>query len=270
MTITPDAPIGVFDSGVGGLSILQALRVELPSEPFVYLADSGHAPYGERDAAHVVERSAAMARHLLDRHQIKALVIACNTATAAAILLLRQQYPELPIIGVEPALKPAAACSLTRRIGVLATRGTLASAKFAGLLESLQVQAEFVCKPCDGLADAIERDDIAKIESLCADYTQSMGDFGGSVGQMDTLVLGCTHYPFAKTRLRALLGAQVQLIDSGQPVARQTRRVLQARSLLASNGAQEIKFYTTGQTDILRLAVRRWLRSDSRIDKVGT
>jgi glutamate racemase len=266
MGITPDAPIGVFDSGVGGLSILKALLAELPSEDFVYVADSGHAPYGERDPAHVIERSGTIARHLLDQFQIKALVIACNTATAAAIHLLRQQYPDLPIIGVEPALKPAAASSQTRRIGVMATRGTLASAKFGTLRDSLQSRAEFICQPCDGLADAIERDDTVKIETLCADYTKAMGEFGTAPGQMDTLVLGCTHYPFAEARLRALLGSQVQLIDSGAPVARQTRRVLDTHAMLTRNGAQDIQFYTTGQADILQTAVQRWLHLESTVE----
>ena len=142
-------PIGVFDSGIGGLSILQALRAELPAEDFVYVADSGHAPYGERDAAHVIGHSQAITRHLLAQHHIKALVVACNTATAAAIHLLRQQYPYLPIVGVEPALKPAAQLSQTRRVGVMATRGTLESAKFRVLLDALQGQADFILQPCE-------------------------------------------------------------------------------------------------------------------------
>lgn len=156
-------PVGVFDSGVGGLSILKALRAELPHEDFVYVADSGFAPYGERDESFVVERSRKIIRHLLAPDlAIKALVIACNTATAAAIHLLRQDYPLLPIIGVEPALKPAVVNSETGRIGVMATRGTLNSRKFGALLDSLAGQASFVCQPCDGLADAIERDDVSK------------------------------------------------------------------------------------------------------------
>ncbi len=194
-------PIGVFDSGIGGLSILQALRAELPFEDFVYIADSGHAPYGERGDGFVAARSQAITTHLLTRHHIKALVIACNTATAAAIHLLRQTHPGLPIIGVEPALKPAVLQSKTRRIGVMATRGTLGSAKFRTLVDSLASQADFVCQPCDGLADAIEREDTTKIIALCAKYMGAMGQFGTQGGQIDTLVLGCTHYPFASEHL---------------------------------------------------------------------
>jgi len=173
-------PIGVFDSGVGGLSILQALRAELPFEDFVYVADSGFGPYGERDEDFVAARSRSITHHLLAGlpQANKALVIACNTATAAAIHLLRQDHPNLPIIGVEPSLKPAVAWSQTQCIGVMATRGTLNSRKFKALLDSLAGQSHFVCQPCDGLADAIERDDTATTVALCADYIRAIGQFG--------------------------------------------------------------------------------------------
>ena len=166
-----DQPIGVFDSGIGGLSVLRALRAELPYEDFVYFADTGHAPYGERDDAHVIARSREISTQLLTEHRIKALVIACNTATAAAVHLLRAEHPELPVIGVEPALKPAAGLTRTGRIGVMATRGTLGSTKFATLLASLSGLAEFMLQPCDGLADAIERQEHSKIVALCNQYT---------------------------------------------------------------------------------------------------
>lgn len=258
-------PIGVFDSGVGGLSILQALRAELPAEDFVYVADSGHAPYGEREALHVIGRSQAITRHLLTQHHIKALVVACNTATAAAILLLRQQYPTLPIVGVEPALKPAAQLSQTRRVGVMATRGTLESDKFRALLHGLQDQAEFVLQPCDGLADAIERQDAIKTEALCSDYTRAIGQFGHETGQIDTLVLGCTHYPFASEQLRALLGPQVQLIDSGAPVARQTQRLLATHDALSKRPTPRLQFYATGHPERLQAAASHWLQLTQQV-----
>jgi glutamate racemase len=265
MGISPDAAIGIFDSGIGGLSILDAMRTELPLEDFVYVADSGHAPYGERDPAHVVERSHAIARHLLDQHQIKALVIACNTATAAAIHLLRQQYPDLPIVGVEPALKPAVTLSRTGRIGVMATRGTLSSPKFQALMDSLQAPVDFIHQSCDGLADAIERGDASKVEALCTDYTSMMGEFGSQPGQIDTLVLGCTHYAFAASYLRTLLGPQVQLIDSGIPVARQARRLLQARAALGSSPTQRIQLFVTGDPARLQAATRDLLHLDEKV-----
>jgi glutamate racemase len=257
--------IGVFDSGVGGLSVLRALREELPAERFVYVADSGHAPYGERDDAHVIARSHAITRYLLERHHIKALVVACNTATAAAIKLLRQDYPDLPIVGIEPALKPAAAQSQTKHVGVMATRGTLNSEKFRTLLESLHGQATFVLQPCDGLADAIEHADATKIIAACARYTGAMGPFGTENNAMDTLVLGCTHYPFVTDVLRPLVGDHVAFLEGGAPVARQTRRRLVERGWLATSDAAQrptaaaLTFGTTGQRDELVSAVQRWL-----------
>ena len=155
-------PIGVFDSGVGGLSVLRALQAELPLEQFVYVADNGHAPYGERDDAHVLKRSHAIADYMIASHGIKALVVACNTATAHAIDALRLTHHDLPFVGVEPALKPAAALSHTRHIGVMATRGTLESARFHKLqtrMEHGEHPPHFHNQPCDGLADAIERGD---------------------------------------------------------------------------------------------------------------
>ena len=262
-----DRPIGVFDSGVGGLSILRALRAELPHEDFVYFADSGHAPYGERDGAHVIARSRAITSQLRAEHGIKALVIACNTATAVAVHLLREEHPDLPIIGVEPALKPAVALSRTHRIGVMATRGTLGSAKFAVLLDSLSGLAEFVLQPCDGLADAIEHQETSKITALCEKYTREMGPFGPGSGQIDTLVLGCTHYPFASGPLRALLGPEVHFIDTGEPVARHTRQLLLTRqvSLQPADrpGRGQLTLISTGQPGDLQAAAQRWLGIDA-------
>jgi glutamate racemase len=260
--------VGVFDSGIGGLSILQALRAELPKSRFVYIADSGHAPYGERRDAHVMARSRAIVAELLSR-QVQAVVIACNTATAVAIEQLRAEHPALPIIGVEPALKPALALSQTRRIGVMATRSTLASAKFMALLAALAGQAEFVVQPCDGLADAIERSvssgDTSDIKTLCAQYTQAIGSFGSNSGQIDTLVLGCTHYPFAAEQLRDLLGSQVQLVSNGPAVARQTRVKLLALALPAATQmdpiqtANRLTLLSTGEPQVLQAAAQRWL-----------
>ena len=260
----PNRPIGVFDSGVGGLSVLKALRAELPFEDFVYVSDSGHAPYGERDDAFVIERALQITRYLLAQHQIKALVMACNTATAATIHLLRAQYPTLPIIGVEPALKPALALSKTRRIGVVATRGTLGSAKFQALLASLADQADFVCQPCDGLAYAIEHQDTPEIIAGVARYTGLMGQFGLNSGDIDTLVLGCTHYPFATQTFQNLLGPQVQLIDNGEPVARQTRRVLPVLS--APDNPGQCRLLCTGDASALQQAAQRWLQLDDPVE----
>jgi glutamate racemase len=252
-------PIGVFDSGVGGLSILRALRAELPAEDFVYFADTRHAPYGERGDDYVAERSRAIFSQLIEEHGVKLMVVACNTATAAAIHLLRRDYPGLPLVGVEPALKPAVARSRTKRIGVLATRGTLQSAKFGALHDSLKGQAEFFLQPCDGLAAAIEADDAAQIDALTARYIGAIGEYGSSPGQVDTLVLGCTHYPFAQAQLLAHAGPGVTLIETGMPVARQTQRLLEADGLLTSQAQGRVELLTTGSPAALRAAASRWL-----------
>jgi len=254
-----DQPIGVFDSGVGGLSILRALRAELPGEDFVYFSDAGHAPYGEKGEQFVSERSLAIAVDLLERHRIKALVVACNTATAAAVHLLRARHTQLPVVGVEPALKPAAALTQTGKVAVLATRGTLASAKFQALRDSLRERAEFVLVPCDGLAAAIEADDQPLVRALCDRYTRDVGRFGTGSGEVDTLVLGCTHYPFASELFQELLGPAIRLVETGEPVARQTRRLLEAQELLNPEGQGKVRLRTSGCPQALQAAATRWL-----------
>ena len=271
-TLTSDQrPIGVFDSGIGGLSVLQALQKELPHERFVYLADNAHAPYGEKSEAFIRERTHAIADYLLTQHHIKALVVACNTATAAAIHELRARHPALVLVGLEPALKPALALSHTRHIGVMATRGTVGSDKFARLLASVQTEAHFEVQACNGLALAIEQSTLpdqavaaqAQIAHLLQTYTQAMGRFGSAPGDIDTLVLGCTHYVFVENDLRQLLGPRVQLVSTGEPVSRQTQRLLAAAEMLnpgKTDGAvQPIGLLTTGDLQGLQAAAQRWL-----------
>ena len=272
ISMSAQQPIGVFDSGIGGLSVLKALLTELPHEDFVYLADNGHAPYGEKSDLFVRQRSLAITEHLLQVHAIKALVVACNTATAAAIHELRRQYPHLPLIGVEPALKPAAQITRTGRVAVMATRGTVASDKFARLLSGLRGQAQFEVCACNGLALAIEQTTLpsnqhsapAEVSRLLRHYTQALGEFGSGPRQMDTLVLGCTHYVFAQDELQQLLGPEVQLVSTSEPVARQTRRLLEAAHALRHEAAPasvqaRVRLLTTGNLPGLEAAARRWL-----------
>lgn len=280
------SPIGVFDSGVGGLSMLRALLAAMPHERFVYLADSANAPYGERGDAFVAARTHAITDYLCQQHHIKALVVACNTATAAAIHEVRSSHPELPLVGLEPAVKPALAVTKTGHVGVIGTRGTLTSAKFGKLMASLAEQAHFVVQPCDGLAHAIERSvalpaaapdspvSTTETGALCERYVQAMGSFGTGPGQMDTLVLGCTHYIFVAHELRALVGPEVQLIETGEPVARQTRRLLEAAGLLAlppseqptsPEGPEPVQLLTTGPVAMMQAAAQRWLNLPARL-----
>ena len=265
------APIGVFDSGVGGLSVLRALRAQLPQEDVVYLSDAAHAPYGERTDEYVTARALRVADYLITQHGVKALVVACNTATAAAIQVLRARWPTLPIVGIEPALKPAAAASQTKRVGVMATRSTLQSAKFKTLLDSLQGQAEFVVQACDGLAAAIENGDDKTTQALCETYVRAMGDFGRQAGQMDQLVLGCTHYPLVSDVLQSLVGARVDLLEAGAPVSLQTRRVLsQADLLFAGRAGGATRLLSTGTAEALSGNALRWLGLDRVVEGVQT
>ncbi|MGF6525753.1 glutamate racemase [Variovorax sp. PvP013] len=274
-------PIGVFDSGIGGFSVLAALRAELPHEDFVYFADTGHAPYGERGDDHVVRRTRVVAAELIERERIKALVVACNTATAAAIHLLRADLPGFPLVGVEPALKPAVAASRTGRIAVLATRGTVTSRKFALLREAFAAQADFSVVACDGLARAIEAGEPGPVAELCARYVAQAGRFGTAPGEIDTLVLGCTHYPFVAGELRRHTGDAVRFIETGVPVALQTRRLLASAGMLAPADRDDdpdgddgigrgigadvaerigtVRLMGTGDPLVLQAAATRWL-----------
>lgn len=255
-----NAPIGVFDSGIGGLSVLPALRAALPHEHLLYWADSAHAPYGEKGDDFVRLRSLAITEHLVNAHGIKALVVACNTATAATIAALRETYPQLPIVGLEPALKPATLLTRTGRVGVMATQGTVNSDKFQRLLQRLEGQATFVVQACPGLALAIE-DKAPNVGELLLRFTQAMGRFGSQPGEIDTLVLGCTHYVFALDELQRIVGPEVRCLSTGEPVAQQTRRLLDAAGALRTNDSPcvQIQLLTNGDLSVLQGAAQRWL-----------
>ena len=266
--------IGVYDSGVGGLSVLRSLTELMPSQSYMYLADSGHGPYGERDSGHVMERAERVTDWMIGRG-VNALVVACNTATAVAIEPLRLAHPELPIIGVEPALKPAVALSRTGRVGVMATRATLTSLKFQRLLGSLKDQAHFEMRACDGLAMAIERcvepdpkgqtppEVLAQLRACATAHVRALGPLG-SAG-VDVIVLGCTHYPLISPLLQELAGPNVHLLDTGPAVARQTcKRLEEAGWARPAKGPEEkggVELLTTGQITALEAAAGRWIDS---------
>jgi glutamate racemase len=212
--------VGIFDSGVGGLSVTQAIRAQLPDAELLYAADTGHAPYGDRSEAFLCDRAQRIAGFLCDQGA-QIIVVACNTATAAAVATLRATWPHLPIVGVEPGIKPALAASPTRRVGVLATTATLASDKFRRLAQDHAGGATLVLQACPGLADAIEAADEhgSGLDDLVEGYCKLLREV-----RVDVAVLGCTHYAFARALFeRALPG--VELIDTAQAVARQTARL---------------------------------------------
>ncbi|MFA7351126.1 MAG: glutamate racemase [Methylotenera sp.] len=227
-------PIAVFDSGVGGISVLQHIHALLPFEALLYVADSKYAPYGNKTPAEIQARCFAIADFLI-ANDAKAIVVACNTATAAAINAMRAKYTlpnHMPIIGMEPAVKPAAEASKNGIIGVLATTGTLKSAQFAGLLESYGRNVNVVTQACVGLVECIERGEIAAENTLrlVEQYCRPLLDAGA-----DTIVLGCTHYPFVRALIEQVAGPDVTLIDTGAAVARHLQQRLLALDLLLDN-----------------------------------
>jgi glutamate racemase len=233
--------IGVFDSGVGGLSVLRHIRAQLPSLPLLYVADSGHVPYGDKTQDYIRERSLVLTEFLV-RQGAAAVVIACNTATAAAAAPLRARFA-FPIIAMEPAVKPAVSATRSGVVGVLATVGTLESARFAALLEQYAGEVEIVTQACPGLVEQVEAGDLesAATRELVARYARSLVERGA-----DTIVLGCTHYPFLKPLITELVGPGVQLIDTGEAVARQVVRRL-PEALIGRIDAQPTeRFWTTG------------------------
>lgn len=236
------APIGVFDSGVGGLTVLAEIQRLLPAESLLYVADSGHIPYGEKSAAFIRERCVAVAQ-FYRQQGAKALVIACNTATVAAVADLRERYPDWPVVGMEPAVKPAAAATRSGTVGVLATTGTLQSAKFAALLDRFASNVRVITQPCPGLVELIEAGDLhaPALVRLLEGYVRPLLDAG-----CDTLILGCTHYPFLKPLLARLVPAEVTLIDTGAAVARQLQRLLVQRDALSPGPAAATRFWTSG------------------------
>jgi glutamate racemase len=262
----PESPasrrrIGVFDSGVGGLSVLRELRRALPGHALHYLADSGHAPYGERDEAHVIDRSMRVVSHLVE-HDARAVVIACNTATAVAVSQLRAAWPQLPFIGVEPGIKPALALSPSGRIGVMATAATLSSDKFRRLVATHGAGQFIHLQACVGLAAAIERgeldapDLLALIDTHCRPLREA---------DVDTVVLGCTHYPFVQAAIQGALGSHVQIVDTAIAVARHAATVLAAPNATQRPAVGEVLLETTGDATQFERFARRCLPFDCTV-----
>ncbi len=221
--------IGLFDSGVGGLTVLDCVQQILPAENLIYVADTAHAPYGDKSVDYICERSQHMCDLLIDR-EVKAIVIACNTATAAAASVLREQY-ELPIIAMEPGVKPALAISKSGVIGVLATAETAHSKQLDDLVSRYAGEKQVLIQACPGLVELIEagETDGNKTQKLLQRYLQPLLDAG-----VDTLVLGCSHYPLIHQQIQSLVGEKIELVETGAPVARELQRRLSKNNLLNS------------------------------------
>lgn len=236
------SPIGVFDSGIGGLSVLRHIRALLPEEDLVYIGDTAHVPYGNKSEASIKARSEQIARFLIEQHQVKAIVIACNTATAASVNYLRGMH-QRPIIGMEPGVKPAVVSSRTGTVGILATESTLNSEKFNHLVNRFGEQAQVITQHCAGLVDLIEQGApaINKTRAMVETYLQPLLE-----QRADTIVLGCTHYPLIMPMIQELVGETVEIIETGDAVARQLKNQLQIHQLSNKpSRSGSTRFYTT-------------------------
>ena len=247
------APVGVFDSGVGGLSVLRSIRDLLPHENLIYVADSAHLPYGEKSRDFVEHRAVAISQFLVSQG-VKAIVVACNTATSAAITALRQRF-ELPIVGVEPALKPAVEKTRCGVVGVLATSGTLHGEKFHQLYERFATRVEVLMQSCPGLVEQVESGELssARTRALVKRYVAPLLEHGA-----DTLVLGCTHYPFLTPVIQEVAGTSVSVIDPSPAVARELQRRLAEKGLLSEETSGGIvRFWTSASVQTVQGLIRR-------------
>lgn len=265
MTSGKKSPIGIFDSGVGGLSVLRAIRAQMPEESVIYFGDQGHIPYGPRPMEQIRGFSEAITRFLLE-HGAKIIVVACNTASAAALKYLRQKFPAISFVGMEPAVKPAAEHTQTGKVGVLATPATFQGALYASVVERFANGVELFQNTCNGLVQQIEHGHLQGEEThriLSAALSPMLEQ------NIDTVVLGCTHYPFVIPLIEQIVGEKVRVIDPAPSVAKQVRRVLEANGTKNESGALgTVTFYTSGDPDDLKSLLPMLLGEEGEVKGV--
>lgn len=245
------SPIGVFDSGVGGLSVLRSIREQMPEESVLYFGDQGHVPYGPRSMGQIQSFSAGITRFLLD-HGSKLIVVACNTASAAALTYLRESFPGVSFVGMEPAVKPAAETTKTGRVGVLATPATFQGALYASVVERFGAGVELFQHTCPGLVSQIEKGELdsAATRAILEDALHPMLE-----KNIDTVVLGCTHYPFVIPLIQEVVGGaeRVRVIDPAPSVAKQAKRLLETAGMKNPSGRRaSIRFFTSGDVESMK------------------
>lgn len=231
--------IGLFDSGVGGLSVLRQVKKILPSESFVFLADQYHNPYGAKTKRELEQLAYKITKFLIKNHKIKLLVVACNTATCYAIDYLRLRF-KIPIVGVVPAIKPATSLSKKRKIAIMSTPATSKSKYLNSLVKKFAKNSQVLCLGCANLEESIEYLKLNKISKLLNLYVGKVKNFGA-----DVIVLGCTHYPFFKNEIRRIIGNNVKVIDSGEAIAKRVKYLLKDSAIFSNNHSRDI-YYTTG------------------------
>lgn len=261
-----EKPIGVFDSGVGGLSVLRAIRYQLPMEPVIFLADQANVPYGSRTLEEVRGFAEAITRYLLWRG-VKLIVVACNTASAAALHYLRQTFSEVPLVGMEPAVKPAAESTQTGVVGVLATPATFQGELYASVVERFANGVRLLQHTCPGLVTQIERGELEGTETR-AILTEALLPMLAQ--GIDTVVLGCTHYPFVIPLIQEIVGEGVRVIDPAPAVARQVGRLLEAYGLnYPGDGRGKLEILTSGDPQHLQRLLPRLLGEEAGVEKVA-
>lgn len=265
MTFHSNSPVGIFDSGVGGISVLRAVREQMPEESIIYFGDQGHIPYGPRPMEQIRRFSEAITNFLLE-HKAKIIVVACNTASAAALKYLREKFPNVQFVGMEPAVKPAAEHTQTGKVGVLATPTTFQGALYASVVERFANGVELLQNTCPGLVQQIEQGNLSGKETrrILEDALLPM-----LAKNIDTVVLGCTHYPFVIPLIQQIVGDNVRVIDPAPAVAKQTGRLLEAKGMRnRSESKGNIKFYTSGDPAALKSIVPILLGDSGEVERV--
>ena len=265
MTFHSNSPVGIFDSGVGGISVLRAIREQMPEESMIYIGDQGHIPYGPRPMEQIRNFSEAITKFLLE-HNAKIIVVACNTASAAALKYLREKFPDVQFVGMEPAVKPAAERTQTGKVGVLATPATLQGVLYASVVERFANGVELFQNTCPDLVQQIEQGNLDGKETrrILEDALVPMLE-----KNIDTVVLGCTHYPFVIPLIQQIVGDNVRVIDPAPAVAKQTWRLLEAKAMRSQSSQQaRVKFYTSGDPDALKAMLPVLLGESGEVDSV--
>jgi glutamate racemase len=264
-TMNPQQPIGIFDSGVGGLSVLRAVRRELPCEDILYLGDQAHIPYGQRDKEQIREFSRAVTRYLLAQGA-KLIVVACNTASAAALNDLRREFPDVAFVGMEPAVNPAAETTHTGKVGVLATPTTFGGELYASVVERFAGGVTLYQDACPGLVEQIEKGNLDGPEPRQI-LERALAPM--LAGGIDTVVMGCTHYPFVIPLIESITGPGVRTIDPAPAIARQVRRLLEQNGFLnPSAKGGTMQFHTSGDPEALAGLLPRLLGEAGPVERV--
>lgn len=264
MTISNN-PIGVFDSGVGGLSVLREVRALMPQENIIYFGDQGHVPYGPRLLKQIQDFSEGITRFLLAQNS-KIIVVACNTASAAALKYLRETFPDVQFVGMEPAVKPAAEKTQTGKVGVLATPATFQGALYASVVERFANGVELFQNTCNGLVQQIELGNLNGDETkkILEDALHPMLE-----KNIDTVVLGCTHYPFVIPLIERIVGEKVRVIDPAPSVAKQVKRLVEAGEMANQSGQDgKVRFITSGEADSVKSIIKVLLGIESEVEAV--